>query len=98
MVLDYENKPRGDISVILDSVKKPSNPSGVKSVHQKLKRSTDYRIRLSISAKHEEQETFDSNESESKSKDDPVLIIKNSSKHENLDSQKRSIVYFNDGL
>jgi hypothetical protein len=72
---------RGNISGILDHVNKPSHAAGVRHVQQTLKRGAHFRIRLSISAEHTDQqetETFESNGSASPSKADPVLMITNS--------------------
>ena len=72
---------RGNISGILGHVNKPSQPTGVHPVRQTLKRGAHFSIRLSISAKHTDQqqtETFESNDSASPSKVDPVLMITNS--------------------
>jgi len=72
---------RGNISGIFDHVNKPPHPTGVHPVQQTLKRGAHFRIRLSISAKHTDQqetETFESNDSASPSKADPVLMITNS--------------------
>ena len=72
---------RGNISAVLDQVNKPPRPIGLHPVQQTLKRGAHFRIRLSISAKHTDQqdtETFESNGSASPSKADPVLMITNS--------------------
>ena len=72
---------RGNISGILDHVNKPPHPTGIHPVQKTLKRGAHFRIRLSISAKHTDQqetETFESNDSASPSKVDPVLMITNS--------------------
>ena len=71
----------GNISGILDHVNKPPHPTGIHPVQKTLKRGAHFRIRLSITAKHTDQqetETFESNDSASPSKVDPVLMITNS--------------------